>query len=33
MKDLGPAHHILEIKITRNRHSQKLYLSQSDYIR
>jgi hypothetical protein len=32
MKDLGPAHHILEMKITRNRHSRQFYLSQSDYI-
>jgi ATP-binding cassette subfamily B (MDR/TAP) protein 1 len=32
IKDLGPAHHILEIKITRNGHSRQLYLSQSDYI-
>jgi hypothetical protein len=33
MKDLGPAHHILGMKITRNRQSRQLYLSQSDYIR
>jgi ATP-binding cassette subfamily B (MDR/TAP) protein 1 len=32
MKDLGPAHHILMMKITQNSHSRQLYLSQSDYI-
>jgi hypothetical protein len=30
VKDLGPTHHILGIKITRNRHSRQLYLSQFD---
>jgi hypothetical protein len=33
MKDLGPACHILGMKITRNRQSRQLCLSQSDYIR
>jgi ATP-binding cassette subfamily B (MDR/TAP) protein 1 len=33
MKDLVLAHHILGMKITRNRHSTELYLSQFDYIR
>jgi hypothetical protein len=33
MKELGSAHHILEMKIRRNRHSRHLYLSQSAYIR
>jgi hypothetical protein len=33
MKDLGPAHHILGMKITWNCHSRHLFLSQSDYIR
>jgi hypothetical protein len=32
MKDLGLAHHILGMKITRNRQSRQLFLSQSDYI-
>jgi hypothetical protein len=32
MKDLGPAHHILGMKITWNRQSRQLCLSQSDYI-
>jgi hypothetical protein len=32
-KDLGPAHHILGMKITRNCQSRQLCLSQSDYIR
>jgi AraC-like DNA-binding protein len=33
MKDLSPVHHIIRLKITRNRQSRQLYLSQSDYIR
>jgi hypothetical protein len=33
MKDLSPAHHILEMKITRHRQSRQLCLYQSDYIR
>jgi ATP-binding cassette subfamily B (MDR/TAP) protein 1 len=33
MKDLGPAHHILRMKISGNCHSRQLCLSQSDYIR
>jgi hypothetical protein len=33
MKDLGPAHHILRMKITRNHQSRQLFLSQSDHIR
>jgi ATP-binding cassette subfamily B (MDR/TAP) protein 1 len=33
MKDLGPAHHIVGMKITGNRHSRQSYLSQSDSIR
>jgi hypothetical protein len=33
IEDLGPAHHILGMKITRNRQIRPLCLSQSDYIR
>ena len=32
MKDLGPVHHILGMKITLDRISRWLWLSQSDYI-
>ena len=32
MKDLGPARHILGMKISRNRDRQQLFLSQTDYI-
>ena len=32
MKDLGPARHILGMKISRNRDRRQLFLSQSDYI-
>jgi hypothetical protein len=32
MKDLGSARHILGMKITWNRQSRQLCLSQSDYI-
>jgi ATP-binding cassette subfamily B (MDR/TAP) protein 1 len=33
MNDLGPVHHILGMKITRNCQSRQLCLSQSNYIR
>ena len=33
MKNLGPARHILGMKIGRNRHRRQLFLSQTDYIR
>ena len=32
MKDLGPARHILGMKISRNRAKRQLFLSQTDYI-
>ena len=32
MKDLGPARHILGMKISRNRAQRQLFLSQTDYI-
>ena len=32
MKDLGPAHHILGMKITKDRTSKWLWLTQSDYV-
>ena len=32
MKDLGPARHILGMKISRNRDRRQLFLSQTDYI-
>ena len=32
MKDLGPARHILGMKISRNRDKRQLFLSQTDYI-
>ena len=32
MNDLGPARHILGIKISRNRAKRQLFLSETDYI-
>ena len=32
MKDLGPARHILGMKISQNRNQRQLFLSQTDYI-
>ena len=32
MKDLGPARHILAMKISRNRNRRQLFLSQTNYI-
>ena len=32
MKDLGPARHILRMKISRHRAQRQLLLSQTDYI-
>ena len=32
MKDLGPAKHILGMKITRDRKKEKLWLSQERYV-
>ena len=32
MKDLGPARHILGMKISRNHAKRQLFLSQTDYI-
>ena len=32
MKDLGPARHILRMKISRNHAKRQLFLSQTDYI-
>ena len=32
MKDLGPAWHILGMKISRSRAKRQLFLSQTDYI-
>ena len=32
MKDLGPARHILGMKISRHREKRQLFLSQTDYI-
>ena len=33
MKDLGPARHILGMKISRHREKRQLFLSQTDYIK